>query len=247
MSCDAVISDWNGTIIDYRDEKPVLEAVAAGLFRKSVPFHPLRMARILKARRDLEALYSEKRRDGDFDFVREMFRVYNRRVISGLPVSLIHATVEEYARKSETQARLDLRLLRVLRECHEKQMCTGIFSAGFRYGIESILGLAGYRRYFDFCEADDLEVNDGRAVGFPLRIYQNKPALLTSLLADRGLDPSRTAYIGDSEDDEGCFEIVRFPVVPFVAPEDVKETYARKYRAFVPRSEQELRDYLVRA
>lgn len=247
MPCEAIISDWNGTLIDYRDEKPVLEALAASLFRKSIPFHPLRMGRILKARQELESLYAEKRRDGDFDFVREMFRVYNNRIVRGLPVSLVHQTVEEYARKPETQARLDLRMLRTIEECHRRGMSTGIFSAGFRYGIEGILGFAGYRRYFDFCEADDLERDDGKAVGFPLRIYRNKPALLARLLEERGIDAARTAYVGDSEDDEGCFEMVRFPIVPFLAPENVKEAYARRYGAFVPQTELELQDYLKRA
>lgn len=245
MPCEAVISDWNGTIIDYRDEKPVLEAVAAGLFMKSAPFHPLRMVRILKARQEMEALYREKRRDGDFDFVREMFRIYNQRIINGLPVSSVQEAVDRYARKPRTQAGIDLRILCPLKECHEKGMTTGIFSAGFRYGITSILRSSGYLQYFHFCEADDLDTNDGRAAGFPLRIYQKKSTLLPTLLTRHGIDASRTAYIGDSEDDEGCFEIVRYPVVPFLAPDQVKETYARKYRAFVPETEQELRDYLV--
>lgn len=246
MSCEVVISDWNGTIIDYKDEKPVLEAVAVGVFRRSLVFHPHRTMRILKARQALHNLYAEKRRDGDFDFVKEMFHLYNQRVIQGLPVSLVHGAVEEYARKPRTQSMLDFRMLRCLRVWHDAGITTGVFSAGFRYGIESILRFAGYRRDFDFCEADDLEEDDGRAVGFPLRIYRNKAAFLSGLLAGRGLDPSMVAYIGDSEDDEGCFEIVRYPVVSFLAPEDVKEEYARKYRAFVPESEQELLQYLTK-
>ena len=247
MPCEAVISDWNGTIIDYRDEKPILEAVAVGVFRKSLPFHPSRMVRILKAHHGLRKLYAEKRRDGDFDFVKEMFRLYNHRIIRGLPVSLVYGAVEEYARKSRTQSMLDFRMLRCLKECHDAGMTAGIFSAGFRYGIESILRFAGYSRAFDFCEADDLEENDGKALGFPLKIYRNKAALLVDLLSDRGLDPSCVAYIGDSEDDEGCFEIVRYPVVAFLAPDHIKEAYARNYGAFVPRTEQELREYLTRA
>jgi phosphoserine phosphatase len=246
MSCEAVICDWNGTIIDYRDEKPVLEAVAGGVFLRSAPFHPFRMARILKARQEMEALYREKRRDGDFDYVCEMFRIYNLRIIKGLPVSLVQEAVDRYARKPRTQTGLDHKILRPLKECHEKGITTGIFSAGFRYGIDRILGFAGYRQYFDFCEADDLEIDDGRAAGFPLRTYRKKSALLPGLLTRHRLDASRTAYMGDSEDDEGCFEIVGYPVVPFLAPEQVKETYARKYRAFVPETEQELRDYLVK-
>ena len=45
------------------------------------------------------------------------------------------------------------------------------------------------------------------------------------------------AYIGDSEDDEGCFEMVGYPVVALLAPDDFKVKCAQKYRAFVPNSE----------
>jgi hydroxymethylpyrimidine pyrophosphatase-like HAD family hydrolase len=55
------------------------------------------------------------------------------------------------------------------------------------------------------------------------------------------------AYIGDSEDDEGCFEIVGYPVVAFLAPSDFKDKCARKYGAFVPDSEKDLADYLQHA
>jgi phosphoglycolate phosphatase-like HAD superfamily hydrolase len=247
MACDTIICDWNGTLIEYRDEKPILESIATDLFKASIPFHPFRMVRILKARGELEILYREEHREAEFDFVREMFKIYNRRIISGLPASFIYRSVDRFARRQQTQAKLDHRVLRPIKECHQGGKTTGIFSAGYKYGIERILTAAGYKEHFDFCEADHLKEEGGRAVGFELNIYKNKPRLLLGLLQDRNMDESRVAYVGDSENDEGCFEIVRYPVVAFLAPEELKERYAQKYKAFVPRDEKELASYFRHA
>jgi phosphoglycolate phosphatase-like HAD superfamily hydrolase len=247
MPCDAIISDWNGTIVGYRDEKPILRSIATGIFRASVPFHPMTIVTILRAQRELETLYAEGRREGDFDYIREMFRVFNGRIVAGVPVALIRRLVERYAAEPGTQGEIDLRVLRPIREARQDGRITGIFSAGYRYGIERILTAAGFHQDFDFYEADDLEEKNGRAIGFVLNIYRNKPRLLADLLRRRGLDAERVAYLGDSEDDEGCFEMVRYPVVPFLAPEEAKQRYARKYRAFVPGSEKELTDFFRRS
>jgi phosphoserine phosphatase len=244
MPCDAIISDWNGTIVGYRDEKPILRSIAVGVFKFSIPFHPLRVVTILRAQRELESLYAEGRRDGDFDYIREMFRVFNSRIVAGVSVALIRRLVDGYAAEPGTQGEIDLRVLRPVREAHQAGKVTGVFSAGYRYGIERILTAAGFHDDFDFCEADDLREENGEAVGFVLNIYRNKPRLLADLLRRRGLDADRVAYIGDSEDDEGCFEMVRYPVVPFLAPEEAKQRYARKYRAFVPQTERDLADFI---
>ena len=47
MAFDGIICDWNGTLIEYRDEKPILERVARDLFKASIPFHPFRAFYIL--------------------------------------------------------------------------------------------------------------------------------------------------------------------------------------------------------
>ena len=247
MACDAVICDWNGTLIEYRDERPILENIARDLFRASIPFHPFRMVRILRARRKLEMLYREGHREAEFDFVREMFKVYNERIINGSAVSFICRSVDKYANEEQTQAKLDHRVLRLIKECHKLGKTTGVFSAGYEYGIRKILAVAGYSKYFDFYEADHLKENNGWATEFGLSIYKNKPRLLMKLLKDRNLDASRVAYLGDSEDDEGCFEIVRYPVIAFLAPDELKERYAQTYKAFVPRDEIDLADYLRHA
>jgi phosphoglycolate phosphatase-like HAD superfamily hydrolase len=247
MACEALISDWNGTLIEYRTEMPALERVGVDAFRASIPFHPLRVLRILKARAQLRALRRQGRPETDFDFVKEMFGVFNQMVVSGLPTSVVHDSFERYANNAETQSRLDLRLLRLVKEFHEAGKTTGILSAGYRYGIERVLTVAGYRHCFDFCEADEFGTENGRVIEFGLNIYGNKPKLLLQLLAERHLEASRVAYIGDSEDDEGCFEIIGYPLVAFLAPNEFKEKCARKYGAFVPDSDSSLRNYLLHA
>jgi phosphoglycolate phosphatase-like HAD superfamily hydrolase len=244
MPCDAIISDWNGTIVGYRDEKPILRSIARGIFRSSVPFHPMGIVTILRAQRELESLYAEGRREGDFDYIREMFRVFNGRIVAGVPVALIRRLVDRYAAEPGTQGEIDLRVLRPVREAHQAGKVTGVFSAGYRYGIERILTAVGFHDDFDFYEADDLREENGKAVEFTLNIYRNKPRLLVDLLRRRGLDADRAAYLGDSEDDEGCFEMVKYPIVPFLAPEEAKQRYARKYRAFVPQTERDLADFI---
>jgi phosphoserine phosphatase len=247
MPIDAIICDWNGTLIEYRDEKPVLENTARDVFWASFPFHPFKMMRILRARTELENLYLRAQRGNEFDFIREMFKVYNEQIINGVPVSVILHSIERYARKPETQAKLDHRVLRPVRECHQRGKTTGVFSAGYSHGIGRILAAAGYDRDFDFIEADVLKQNSGKATGFGLDIYKNKAPLLEKLLKERNLDAKRTAYIGDSEDDEGCFEMVKYPVVAFLAPEELKQRFAAKFKALIPRDELELSYYLKSA
>jgi phosphoserine phosphatase len=247
MACEALISDWNGTLIEYRTEMRALELVGVDAFWASVPLHPLRALRILKARGQIRAIRRQGRPDTDFDFIKEMFSVFNHMVVSGLPASVVQTSFDRYAKSGETQSKLDLRLLRLIKESHEAGKTTGILSAGYRYGIERVLTVAGYRHCFDFCEADGFRTEKGRVIEFGLNIYRNKPKLLRRMLAERHLQAAQVAYIGDSEDDESCFEIVGYPIVAFFAPDEFKNSCSQKYGAFVPDSERSLRDYLLRA
>ena len=244
MSPDFIICDWNGTLIEYPDERPVLENTARDVFKASFPFHPLRMARIFRARRELEELYRRGRSNAEADFIRALFRIYNERIIEGVPVSVILRSIEKYARKWQTQAKLEYRVLRPIRECHQAGKSTGIFSAGYGHGIERILAAGGYAECFDFIEADKLKANRGEAIGFGLDIYKKKPQFLLKLLKDKDMDAGKVAYLGDSEDDEGCFEIVGYPVAAFLTPDELKQKFALKYKAFVPKDEQDLTNFL---
>lgn len=247
MPVDVIICDWNGTLIEYRDEKPVLENTARDVFRASFPFHPFKMMRILRARRELERLYLRAQRGNEFDFIREMFKVYNERIIGGTPVTTILRSIEHYAFKPQTLAKLDRRVLQPVRERHQAGKTAGIFSAGYGHGIERILAAAGYDKDFDFIEADVLKQNSGRAIGFGLDIYKKKAPLLEKLLRDRNIDAGKVAYLGDNEDETGCFEMVKYPIVAFIATDELKQKFARAYKAFVPQDEKDLANYLKSA
>ncbi len=134
--------------------------------------------------------------------------------------------------------------MRPIAEIHRDGTTTGILSAGYKYGIQMILKSAGYLDCFDFCEANLLDETEGRAIGFTLNIYKNKAERLSKLLKAKKLDIQRTAYLGDSLDDTGCFELVGHPIVSFLTPEGLKEKLAQKYEAFIPRDEIELASYL---
>jgi len=244
MPLNVIICDWNGTLIEYPDERPVLENTARDVFRASFPFQPFRMARIFRARRELEELYERGRSNAEPDFIRALFRIYNERIIEGVPTSVILRSIERFAGKRQTQAKLEHRVLRPIRECHRAGKTTGIFSAGYVYGIEKILAAGGYAGCFDFIEADKLKANRGEAIGFGLDIYKRKQQFLLKLLKDRNMDAGKVAYLGDSEDDEGCFEIVGYPMVAFLATDELKQKFARKHKAFVPKDEKDLADFL---
>jgi phosphoglycolate phosphatase-like HAD superfamily hydrolase len=244
MSLDAIICDWNGTITRDRDERPLLESIALDVFLASLPFHPRRAVRILKTRRTLEALHRDKRRTALFDFVTQMYCIYNERVIRGMPVEHILASADRYAGKKETQEKLDRRILRSVDGCHRRGNVTGILSGGYKYGIDRALTRAGYGRTFDFCHANPLKQEAGRAVGIDLTIYRNKSEWLLKLLEFLDIDGSRVVYIGDSDIDEGCFEIAGYPVVAFQASDEAKQLYSQRYAAFVPADETDLLGYL---
>ncbi len=244
MPPTAVICDWNGTLIADRNESPILESIARGIFKTSIPFHPFRMKRILKAREAITALPRQRPDDPDYDYTRAIIRIYNEEIISGAPVSTIYRAIDKYANMRQTLDKLDHRVLQPVKECYGAGKFTGILSAGLKYGIEMILNAAGYGKYFSFIEADEISQNNGKAIEYGLNIYQQKPGLLLKLLEEIELTANEVAYLGDSEDDEGCFEIVKYPIISFFAPEEQKEKYASKYNAFVPKDEKDLAKYL---
>ncbi len=244
MTCQAIICDWNGTLIDQPDEKPAFRQIAVDLFLKSIPFRPFRMARLLRIGGELEALYHEKRQDENADFILEMFKLYNERVIKGLPVYFIQRSVRKHARKKQTLGKLDHRVLRPVAQRHSAGVATGILSAGYDYGIRAILEAAGYGATFDSVQANQIRESGGRAVAFELNIYKNKHQFLLNLLRARNLNAGKVVYMGDSDDDTGCFELVGYPVVAFLTSDELKQRYAEKYRAFVPSDEADLTRYL---
>lgn len=240
MPIDAIIADWNGTLISDRNESPILTHIAVSIAKSLVPFHPIKLARLYRAKRELNCIYGEKRRDEDFDFVRQMYEVYNEKMIRGTQMSIIRDSVKKYATTPEVKEKLDYGLLELLRNYHNDGKICGILSAGYGYGIDQILRAAGYRELFDFLIGDRLIKNGGKAERFVLEIYRNKSTILKRLLDEKKLNPGKTAYIGDTEDDEDCFKIVGYPIVSFFASDDFRAHSQKVYGAFVPGTKEEL-------
>jgi phosphoglycolate phosphatase-like HAD superfamily hydrolase len=172
-----------------------------------------------------------------------MFNIYNKRIIYGTPIAMIHRSINKYAKMQHVQRALDLRILQSIKLCHHCGKLTGILSAGYKYGIERILTVSGYHQYFDLFQADNLKETNGKAIEFDLSIYKRKHEFLNNLLDNMGIRADKIAYIGDSEDDEGCFEIAGYPILAFYAPNELKKKYAEKFGAFVPESADELSKY----
>jgi len=244
MHYDVIISDWNGTLISSRDEKGIMQSIAMDYARDSLPLRLSHLSRLFKVQRMLNDLYKEGRRDEEFDYVIEMFRIFNEHIVRDLPVEFVTRSIERNALRKETLDKLDYRLLNIIKRCHDAGKMTGILSAGFVENISAVLQNVGHGFTFDFYEANILQQQKGKAIGFDLSIYRKKIIYLQELLIRKNIDARAVVYIGDSEDDAECFEYVGYPVLSLLAAPELREEYARKYRAFAPENERDLAAYL---
>jgi phosphoglycolate phosphatase-like HAD superfamily hydrolase len=244
MTCEAIICDWNGTLFMENDEEAFFRALASDLAKSYSPWHLLKILHLLKIKRKLESLNSQEAVDTSIDRVVEMFRIFNEEVISGVPIPFIEQSVRKYAGKPEVQSKVIWPVVKTVSELHQTGITAGILSAGYEYGIRMILESGGQSDCFDFIEANPLASVDGKAVGFKLDIYKNKAEIMLKVLNEKNLEAKQVVYIGDSLDDTGCFELIGHPVVSLLAPEKLKERFARQYGAFVPKNEADLENYL---
>ena len=244
MTCQAIICDWNGTLFQDFDEEGIARALISDIVKSFLPWHPLRVMRLLGTKRELEALNTQKTRDLGSDWIMELFRTYSERIIKNIPMSLVRHSVSKYAKRPEVQEKVLRSVLRPVCECHKAGIITGILSAGYEYGIQKILQAAGYVDCFDFFEANRLMESDGKATVFSLNIYKNKAEVLVRLLKERNLEAKQVVYMGDSIDDAGCFELVGYPIVSFLTADALKKRFALEHKAFIPKDEADLTSYI---
>ena len=244
MTCSAIICDWNGTLFEDVDEEAIVKAIIVDLAKSYIPSHPFKFARLIKTKNELEMLNRKRKQGLGNDHIVEELQTYSEKLIKGVPMSLVRRLVEKYSNRRDVQNKVVFKVLRPIAERHRAGITTGILSAGYSYGIQMILKSAGYGDCFDFYEANSLTETEDRAIGFTLSIYKNKADMLLKLLKDMDLDPKKTAYLGDSLDDLGCFELIGHPIVSFLTPEALKQKFAQEYRAFIPEDESDLARYL---
>jgi phosphoserine phosphatase len=244
MTCSAIICDWNGTLYEDIDEEAIVRAIIVDLAKSYIPSHPFKFACLIKTKNDLETLRRKRNQGRENVRLVEMLQSYSEKIIKGVPMSSIRRLVEKYSLRRDVQAKVILKALRPVAERHRSGITTGILSAGYNYGIQMILKSAGYGDCFDFYKANILTETEDKAVGFTLSIYKNKAELLVKILKDMDLDPQKTVYMGDAQEDVGCFEAVGYPIVSFLTPEVLKQKFAHEYGAFIPKDESDLAEYL---
>jgi phosphoserine phosphatase len=225
------------------DEGAIVKAIIIDLAKSYIPSHPFKFARLIKTKNELEILNRKRNQGLGNDRMVEVLQAYSQKLIKGVPMSLVRRLVEKYSNRRDVQNKVVFQVLRPVAERHRAGITTGILSAGYSYGIQMILKSAGYGDCFDFYEANSLTETEDRAIGFTLSIYKNKADMLLKLLKDMDLDPKKTAYLGDSLDDLGCFELIGHPIVSFLTPDALKQKFAQEYRAFIPKDESDLARY----
>jgi len=244
MTCSAIICDWNGTLYKDIDEEAIVKAMIVDLAKSYIPSHPCKFVHLLKIKKELETLRRKRNQGLENGRLVEILQSDSEKIIKGVPMSAVRRLVEKYSNRRDVQNKVVFKVLRPIAERHRAGITTGILSAGYSYGIQMILKSAGYGDCFDFYEANILTETEDRAIGFTLSIYKNKADLLLKLMKDMDLDPQKTAYMGDSLDDVGCFEVIGRPIVSFLTPEALKQKFAQEYRAFIPEDESDLARYL---
>jgi phosphoserine phosphatase len=244
MPVNTLICDWNGTLIGFSSEKPLFNAIGREIFKSAIPFGLSKIIRMRKSKQRMDALNEQWMREKDLDLIREIFQTFNDNFVKGMPLGHILSLIDKYASSEIVQNNLEKGLLNIVKELSSQGKYTGIFTAACTYPVEKVLRVADYHKYFNFIEADEIYHQDGKTVGFGLNIYGRKPLLMAELVKKRTIDPAGLAYIADTMDEAGCFEIAGYPIVSLLASDEVKNRMAREYKAFVPENMNDLERYL---
>jgi phosphoglycolate phosphatase-like HAD superfamily hydrolase len=247
MAINYLICDWNGTLIGFSSEKPLFEAIGKAIYKSAIPFNVPKLIRMQRGKSQMDELGKQWGREKDIGLIQEIFSIFNNSFIEGTPVTKILGYIDKYAVSDFVQGKLQKGLLNIVKEFSLQGKGTAIFSAACKYPIEKVVQNAGYDRYFDFIEADEIHAENGRTIGFGLNIYGRKPELLDEIIKQRSINPDELAYIADSEDEGGCFERIKYPVVSLIASDKVKNMFSREYNAFVPENIEDLDNYLKKA
>ncbi len=238
-----IIADFHGTLYQDADEGPLWGYVAKQAVKPAQALrHPLRTIAFAKAKSVLEEL-TERYKRGEIGYDK-IYEAYNRLVLSYLPREFVYEAILSFASLPETRQKLDGRVLRPIKDSTGRK---GILSTG---SIEFILNLMpvdyGFPRHT--ISANGISRN-GRGSAFNLRVYGNKPQIIERVFFEElRFIPWETVYFGDNKDEEPAFEYVTSlkgkVVIPFYATDAFKQHAAIKYKAEVPKNEQELSRFL---
>lgn len=252
MPPKVIVSDWNGTLFQDKDEGKLWEYVAfAGLKR-----HPSVALAALQLYR-LKAAY--KRGEIGYD---KIYDAFNKGVLSRMKPDEVEKYIDAYAMLNETQAKVDNRLWRPIDIAHSQGVKTAVLSTGSHRNIRAILRWHGQRAFsdsypnehsFDRVVANYL-VPAGNGSMFDYRKVFDGLDKRTAFLKLHHIlnipfqDMVNILYIGDSETDVPTMELVKGLggkiAASFFASDDFKQQISKDFSAHVPESEEDFARFL---
>lgn len=240
MKSELIVSDWNRTLIEDTDDKPVLKQIAMDELRRcgKRPWLWGRVAKLYMTKRKLERMTAEYSDDPESqaELLRATYELYNTRVLDGMPLERIGRSVKEYG--TEARERLDEQTFSDLVCCKQSGIGIVILTSAFHDGVVATLGKQTAEHDFDFIYASMMKKNpDGTAKGIELHNYDNKPETLKKILDKTKADPKKVVYMGNDFRDEHCAELVGRFVVPPLATDEFRQHMASKYGDKVRRPE----------
>ena len=251
MTIDLIVSDWNGTLFRPADDGLLNRSIAYAAFGDTL--RALARGRLGRAPGILKAVKAKfvlgkaarRYRSGELDLA-GMYAQFNRYVVQGMPVRLVHDVADRHGEKG--QSLIDRRMVDAIAVLHSAGCATAIFSAAYDHGVRSVLRESGQQGVFDDVIANTLEEEGGVARGLTAHFRDRKSEeFQAEFLERRGFRPEGTVYCGDSEFDEPIAGL-RPPghfVVPFFASDAFKQRMKEEHGAFVPRTGDELKAYLT--
>jgi len=238
MTPKLVVSDWNGTLITDKDDKPMLKQIGMDelAYCAKRPWRWGRAWNLAMLKGKLEKLVAQYRDDpwSQAELLRATFDLYSSEVIRGTPMSRIYSSTNRYASNAVT------RLDPAFNEFCDVAPASFILTSALELGVVEVTNKSGRMGFTPDnhirCVRGSRIVSymaygarDVAADGILLENYDDKAEVLSDILTKESIRPESAVFMGDDFRDEPCAEIVgRFVVAP-LAPDAYRQHMASKY------------------
>ncbi|MBM3303498.1 MAG: hypothetical protein FJY76_00220 [Candidatus Aenigmarchaeota archaeon] len=235
-----IVSDWNGTLISDRDDKPVLKQMAMDELKHCAkrPWLWGRVMRLAMLRGRMEGMVAQYRDDpqSQAELLRATYELFNTEVIDGIPMERIDESIRRYAEKA--LFRLDGAFYEVFGAGADLPAPVEILTSALQPAVTSVVqsGLST-RKYGSF------NINGSRinkririkdhsitAGGIELRNYDDKADRLRELGRFNDHD---IVYMGDDMRDATCATVADIFVVSPLATDEFRQHMSKKYGCMV--------------
>ena len=254
MAIRAVYLDWNRTVLQDPDEKPLFGRIAKNLLVESLyptgrvrkEHRKCRFFGLLRDIRRMKGLYEKVVADGGLedDAIRAVYEEFNRCIADGMPLWFLRNCINEYAQ--DAAKRLDRRVLDEMKAArsHGQNSVRAVIigpSSAYEGGIRQVLSASGDAGVVDRYIANQMEkTEDGtRLKGFRLDVLdpESKKTALEADIQMRGLEPKEVGYMGDNYRDASILHFLAehhgLPMVSLMATDDFKQEMAKTYDSHV--------------